>query len=798
MSKKIIVLMGVLIAMLSSEFAASAGALKGLIAVGRTATGIAGAVANTPAEDLFSYGGQKFILLDKEEKDNQTYFFVMCEDVYGAYRYDFSTRSNDDCLAYWEPNDVNTMAYWLNNTFWENGNGGKALPAKIKEYIDQTHIWHTEPLKNLSGYQAENLTTHPLALLADYEWKQHIKKIGQNVSTNYFFRTARTVDVPYSNTILCSGSANPLGTTGAWRANGTALDIRPVFYLSAEFFAHEKLNSVGANVALSIDAYCNPDLYSEAEKNLFFPAPVVWYPDISGEIVVGQTLRVDYRYEGAFPEGQSKVIWYQADDAEGSYSVIEGENKKELLLTESLQGKYIKAAVVPVSQAHVNPVGGAVMVESAVGFIFGDAQIKQAIQSISDASPEKIMEELEKANVVLHLDLDLYMLEPSSRENAMVIFSKMEFDTIEKLRSSYNAAVKLALLNEIDNITFIPNLLTDKELGLDLTRFKKLTSTDKIIEAVFQKKFDDFKKFEKVFYPLVALGDVSQADKDTIKEILLIHKAFFAADLSKLTDYQLGLVGTEIYKKSFSDFPTLDAAITQAAMTAGGVEPPADPIVPDKPKDSNRKGGGSPVTWHDTTIPSLAIGEETEPEEVIPPKIEFNDLDQAEWAKDTIYALAEKKIVAGDGNGNFRPNAILTREEFVRMAVSAFYPEEQAEAMTFSDVPQEAWYAPYIAVAANQKLVHGISDTEFGVGTPVTREDMVLILYRTIQNKKNVTFASFADAETISSYAAEAVFYMAGAGIVSGMGENNFEPKSPATRAMAAQVLYKTMQFLGK
>ena len=223
--------LALIITMLPAYAKVSAEELLGLTPANRTAAPIDGAVGNTPKEYIFEYGGQKFILLDKEQKNEKTYFFVMTEDVYGVYKYDNSARSNTECLAYWEPEDEFNMAAWLNTEFLENGNGGKALPEKIKEYIDEEHIWHTEPLKYLEGYQAEKLTESPLALLSNYEWKKYIGKIGQNVSERWFFRTARTGDVTDSTNILCTGIGHPLGTTGAWRANGTALGIRPVFYL---------------------------------------------------------------------------------------------------------------------------------------------------------------------------------------------------------------------------------------------------------------------------------------------------------------------------------------------------------------------------------------------------------------------------------------------------------------------------------------------------------------------------------------------------------------------------------------
>ena len=64
-------------------------------------------------------------------------------------------------------------------------------------------------------------------------------------------------------------------------------------------------------------------------------------------------------------------------------------------------------------------------------------------------------------------------------------------------------------------------------------------------------------------------------------------------------------------------------------------------------------------------------------------KQNFTDMGQAEWASEFVDYLLEKKIVNGDGTGKFRPNASVTREEFVKMIVLAFdLYDENAKVIT--------------------------------------------------------------------------------------------------------------------
>jgi len=176
-----------------------------------------------------------------------------------------------------------------------------------------------------------------------------------------------------------------------------------------------------------------------------------------------------------------------------------------------------------------------------------------------------------------------------------------------------------------------------------------------------------------------------------------------------------------------------------------------------------------------------------------PKEIEFDDLSQAEWAKEAILALAEKGIVSGDGNGSFNPNDNVTREQFVKMIVSAMGIEVKKSKNMFDDVNKDSWYADYVLSAYNEGVVFGVSDTEFGIGSLIKRQDMAVIAYRALKSKTlehTREAVAFADADMIKDYAKEAIEKLYMAGVVNGMGDNCFNPDSTATRAESAMIIY--------
>ena len=89
-------------------------------------------------------------------------------------------------------------------------------------------------------------------------------------------------------------------------------------------------------------------------------------------------------------------------------------------------------------------------------------------------------------------------------------------------------------------------------------------------------------------------------------------------------------------------------------------------------------------------------------------------------------------------------------------------------------------------------ICNGVSDTEFGAGAYLTREDAVAMLYRAFGSRLNPSrdAKAFADFDSVSDYAKEAVTAMYSAGVLDGTDGEHFSPKQPITRAEAAKIIY--------
>ena len=170
----------------------------------------------------------------------------------------------------------------------------------------------------------------------------------------------------------------------------------------------------------------------------------------------------------------------------------------------------------------------------------------------------------------------------------------------------------------------------------------------------------------------------------------------------------------------------------------------------------------------------------------------FSDCDG--WAKEYIEMLAARGIINGKAAGVYAPNDTITREEFVKLIVELLGLEKGEAQTIFEDVKADAWYTSYVTAAYENKIISGMSTTQFGVGAPISRQDMAKIINTVLERndiKGNYGAQTvFGDFDTIADYAKEHVLSIYSMGIISGDTNGNFNPKNYATRAEAAKMVY--------
>ncbi len=294
----------------------------------------------------------------------------------------------------------------------------------------------------------------------------------------------------------------------------------------------------------------------------------------------------------------------------------------------------------------------------------------------------------------------------------------------------------------------------------------------------------------------IANGTISVAsaflEEDDMKNITLYsegaNSVYFTPTGSNL---KIGKQGGYIY---FGDTPLLDVEDSEDDSN----------VEPDDSGDRNQGVSGKPAGGGGAVTPKPPVKEEDKTEDVNPPvepepvTPSYNDVNETDWYFEYVEKLTEKNIVSGDGTGNFNPTANVTREQFLKMLIEASGIEAEETENAFTDVA-DAWYKPYVLKAKAFGIVNGISDTEFGIGTNITRQDMAVMITRTIEKLGIIIEVkevdAFADKNKVSDYATKAVEYMKSIGLIEGY-NNEYRPHDNLTRAEAAKVISELLKLL--
>lgn len=146
----------------------------------------------------------------------------------------------------------------------------------------------------------------------------------------------------------------------------------------------------------------------------------------------------------------------------------------------------------------------------------------------------------------------------------------------------------------------------------------------------------------------------------------------------------------------------------------------------------------------------------------MPDNPNFSDI-QSYWARDCIQELASRKIVSGYPDGQFRPEASVTRAEFAAMVQKAF-PQATVirPATSFTDVPTIHWAAGVIQSIYRAGFMSGYPDRTFKPSQPIPRVQAFVALVAGLQYRSTKPIPAtlqqyYEDAGQIPDYAKPAI-----------------------------------------
>ena len=182
----------------------------------------------------------------------------------------------------------------------------------------------------------------------------------------------------------------------------------------------------------------------------------------------------------------------------------------------------------------------------------------------------------------------------------------------------------------------------------------------------------------------------------------------------------------------------------------------------------------------------------------------FNDVPSNHWAYKVVDEVSNRGIMIGTGSGIFSPNTQLTRAEYCAVLYN-IAPNKSSGTFTtdYTDVKDTDWFAGAAKWAVSNGII-SMNNRKFEPQTPISREEMAITTYRFLAKNyyksidHNWNSAGYADQDKITTGYSGAINVLTNNGLLSGRGNNMFEPQGTLTRAEAAAMASRVLAVIDK
>lgn len=114
-------------------------------------------------------------------------------------------------------------------------------------------------------------------------------------------------------------------------------------------------------------------------------------------------------------------------------------------------------------------------------------------------------------------------------------------------------------------------------------------------------------------------------------------------------------------------------------------------------------------------------------------EVHFSDVAAKDWYNEAVGFMAARNIVSGIGGDRFAPNSSVTRADFLIMLMNTYGIELDSSIQNnFADAGSK-YYTEYLGTAKHLGLVSGVGNNHFEPEAAISRQDMFVILYQALK-----------------------------------------------------------------
>lgn len=171
----------------------------------------------------------------------------------------------------------------------------------------------------------------------------------------------------------------------------------------------------------------------------------------------------------------------------------------------------------------------------------------------------------------------------------------------------------------------------------------------------------------------------------------------------------------------------------------------------------------------------------------------YIDVKESDWFYPEVSKASDYGLMNGMSNGIFAPQENTTRAQAAKVLYALSGSDSKEFKPVFTDVLKTDWFAVPVTWAQANKVVQGRGDGTFGPNESITRQDMVVLLYRYL-GEPTVTsnqLGSFSDSGAVADYARSAVRWAIENELLKGYEDRTLRPNANITRAEFAALIVR-------
>lgn len=185
----------------------------------------------------------------------------------------------------------------------------------------------------------------------------------------------------------------------------------------------------------------------------------------------------------------------------------------------------------------------------------------------------------------------------------------------------------------------------------------------------------------------------------------------------------------------------------------------------------------------------------------------FTDVPSNHWAYSSVMNMARLKIIEGYPDGSYKPDKLVSREEFAKILCGATsLPIANPRTNTFADITSGNWSFRYVETVKDYLTGYpSVNNGKplFKGNQDASREDVAVALVKikgfdkTVLPNPTILDDMFKDTNTVSSSIKNLVAIAVEKGLISGYPDKTIRGSLPITRAEAATLIDKANRIAG-